>query len=218
MKSFSACVQELLDAWISGGDGANAISLYQTIAGPFQPDMVLAVVDCTAAEPLNFVIKFVRRYSVATRMSDCLSLQETYSFGSFPDQKYLENVVSPKLTEVLENQRPSLSKGMTTVAGAIIAYEQLLIPQRRARGRSEWCIALLQINRLLPQSSRFYADSVDGNVLQLLSEGLSHREIGLHLQLSYRTVEHRLERLKRKFGARNLQHLVVLWIAGGLVI
>lgn len=218
MKSFSACVQELLDAWISRGESAEAISLYHTTVAAIRPDMVLAVVDCTAAKPMDFSIEFVRRYTVATKMSDFLLMQETCLFGSFPDRKYLENVAIPKLSEVLEKQRPSLSKGMTTIAGAIIAYEQLLIPQRRARGRSEWCIAFLKINRLLPQASRLDTDSVDASVLQLLSEGLSHKEIGHHLQLSYRTVEHRLERLKRKSGARNLQHLVALWIAGGLVI
>jgi len=218
MKSFSVCVQELLDAWISRGESAEASSLYQTIVLAMHPDMVLAVVDCTAAEQMNFVIKFVRRYSVATRMSDFFLAQETCSFGSFPDRKYLESVAIPKFTEVLQKQRPSLSKGMTTIAGAIIAYEQLLIPQRRARGRSEWCIAIVKINRLLSQASRFETDSVDASVLQLLSEGLSHKEIGHHLQLSYRTIEHRLERLKLKSGARNLQHLVALWIASGLVV
>lgn len=218
MKSFSGCVQELLDAWIFPGESAEAVSLYQTTVAAIRPDMVLAVVDCTATEPMDFSIEFVRRYTVATRMSDFLQVQETCSLGSFPDHTYLQNFAIPQLTEVLAKQRPSLSKGMTTIAGAIIAYEQLLIPQRRALGRSEWCIALLKIERLLPQASRFDTDSVDASVLQLLSEGLSHKEIGHHLQLSYRTVEHRLERLKRKSGARNLQHLVALWIASGLVV
>ncbi len=218
MKSFSACVQELLDAWISKGESAEASSLYQTTTAAMQGNMVLAVIDCTTAEPLDFSIEFVRRYTVATRMSDFLSLLETCSLRNFPDRQYLDNAAVAKLIEVLEKQRPSLSKGITNIAGSKIAYEQLLIPQRRARGRSEWCIAMVKINRLLPQAARFDTDIVDASVLQLLSEGLSHKEIGHHLQLSYRTVEHRLERLKRKSGARNLQHLVALWIAGGLVV
>lgn len=67
MKSFSACVQELLDAWISRGESAEASSLYQTTTAAMQANMVMAVIDCTTAEPMDFSVEFVRRLLVSMR-------------------------------------------------------------------------------------------------------------------------------------------------------
>lgn len=68
---------------------------------------------------------------------------------------------------------------------------------------------------MLPLSA-FKADGIDLSILQLLTEGAAQREIGLKLELSPRTIEHRIERLKAKLGAKNLQHLVALWISSAL--
>ncbi len=218
MKSFSACVHELMDAWLSGREGKGANTIYGSVLDAMPPNVVLAVVDCAAADPTDFSIEFIRRYGIATRMQAFLALQETCSFWVFRDQEYLKNTAIPALTDVLSQRRPSLSKGTTTLGGSKIAYERLLIPQKRASGRSEWCILFSKINLLLPRTSSFNADSIDLNILQLLTEGFSQKEIGLWLQLSHRTIEHRIERLKNRAGARNLQHLVAVWISNGIVV
>ncbi|WP_390919876.1 LuxR C-terminal-related transcriptional regulator [Neorhizobium turbinariae] len=46
-----------------------------------------------------------------------------------------------------------------------------------------------------------------------LIEGQTTKEIGDLLQLSPRTIEHRIDRLKTRFEARNLVHLVAKLVA-----
>lgn len=216
VKSFSACVHDLMDAWIKSRDGADAADIYQAAMRPLQPNVILAVVDCKFPSVEAFSVEFVRRYSVATKVLDFLTLQESFDFRSFPDQEYLKHTVIPVLVEVLTQKRPSLSKGSTNFGGCKIVYERLLVPQKSGSSRSEWCIVFSRIDLLLPEVSGFKTDGIDLSILQLLTEGAAQKEIGLRLELSPRTIEHRIERLKAMVGARNLQHLVALWISNRL--
>ncbi|MEH0293032.1 helix-turn-helix transcriptional regulator [Agrobacterium sp. CCNWLW71] len=217
VKSFSASVQDLMDAWIKSKDGADAADIYQAAMRPLQPNVILAVVDCRFPSVEAFSVEFVRRYSGATKVLDFLTLQEPSDFRSFPDQECLKHTAVPALTEVLTQQRPSLSKGNTNFGGCKIVYECLLLPQKFETGRSEWCIIFSKIDLLLPEVSGFETDGIDLSILQLLTEGATQKEIGLRLGLSPRTIEHRIDRLKGRVGAKNIQHLVALWIASRLV-
>ncbi|WP_245512320.1 helix-turn-helix domain-containing protein [Rhizobium leguminosarum] len=53
-------------------------------------------------------------------------------------------------------------------------------------------------------------DEFDHSVLQLLYEGLSAKEIAQQVEISHRTVEHRIERMKARIGARTISQLVAL--------
>ncbi|MGI0523997.1 response regulator transcription factor [Rhizobium giardinii] len=95
--------------------------------------------------------------------------------------------------------------------------ERLLLPQKCRNGRSSWCISFADVKFLLPPCpKRPNFDDADLSILQLLREGFSVKEIGIRIELSHRTVEHRIERLKSKMGARSLPHLVALSIAAEL--
>lgn len=218
VKSFSACVHDLMDAWIKSRDGAEATDIYQAAMRPMQPNVILAVIDCKASEAGAFSIEFIRRYSVATEALDFLALQQQtpLHFRNFPDQDHLKNTAIPALTEVLTHRRPSFSKGSTAFGGCKIVYQRLLVPQKSGTGRSEWCIVFSRIDLLLPEVLGFQVDGIDLSILQLLTEGAAQKEIGLRLELSPRTIEHRIERLKVRMGAKNLQHLVALWISSRL--
>jgi len=171
------------------------------------------VVDYKFPSVEAFSVEFVRRYSVATKVLDFATLQEPFDFGSFPDQEYLKHITIPALTEVLAQKRPSLCKGSNVFGGWRIVYERLLVPKKSGIRRSEWCIVFSRIDLLLPEVSGFKTDGIDLSILQLLTEGAAQKEIGLMLNLSPRTIEHRIERLKARMGAKNLQHMVALWIA-----
>lgn len=56
-------------------------------------------------------------------------------------------------------------------------------------------------------------DITDDNIIQLLIEGQTTKEIGALLHLSPRTIEHRIDRLKTRFEARNVVHLVAKLVA-----
>jgi len=155
-------------------------------------------------------------YSVATKVLDFATLQEPFDFRSFPDQEYLKHIAIPALTEVLAQKRPSLSKGSTVFAGRRIVYERLLVPKKSGTRRNEWCIVFSRIDLLLPVVSWFKADGIDLSIPQLLPEGVAQKEIGLRLERSPWTIEHRIERLKAMVGANNIQHLVAHWISSRL--
>ncbi|WP_320197411.1 LuxR C-terminal-related transcriptional regulator [Agrobacterium sp. rho-13.3] len=216
MKSFATCVHDLMDAWITSREGAQATDIYQAVMGPTQPNVVLAVVDCRDSEIGTFSVDFIHRYSIATTAFDFLKLQwqEPLDLRSFLDQKYLRDSVIPALSRVMNGRRPSLSKGNTACGGCKIFYEMLLIPQKNAIQQCEWCILFSKIDLVLPAAlQQFQADGIDLSILQLLTEGAFQKEIGARLKLSPRTIEHRIERLKERVGAKNLHHLVALWIS-----
>nr|WP_246733118.1 LuxR C-terminal-related transcriptional regulator [Rhizobium ruizarguesonis] len=97
--------------------------------------------------------------------------------------------------------------------GKFAALEYLLLPQKGGG----WCIAVIDFQLLLPiPRTRADVDDVDRAILRLLYEGFSGKEIGQQVDLSHRTIEHRIERLKQGFGARSIAQLVALSIAGGL--
>nr|WP_245472673.1 helix-turn-helix transcriptional regulator [Rhizobium leguminosarum] len=61
-----------------------------------------------------------------------------------------------------------------------------------------------------------HVDEIDHAVLQLLYQGFSAKEIAQQVEISHRTVEHRIERMKARIGARTISQLVALSIASGL--
>lgn len=53
---------------------------------------------------------------------------------------------------------------------------------------------------------------------KLLLSGLTSKEIGSHLNLSYRTIEDYISSLKRKFNARNKSDLIVKLLDHGVKV
>lgn len=63
----------------------------------------------------------------------------------------------------------------------------------------------------LPQQIDWLTEDITARqkqVLKLISEGLSHKQIGLKLELSERTIETHKENLIKKFGAKNVAELI----------
>ncbi|MDO5897883.1 helix-turn-helix domain-containing protein [Agrobacterium sp. Azo12] len=218
VKSFSMCVQDLMDSWIDSGDAIAALDVYKAVVGPMEPNVILAVIDCRDAIAGKFSVEFIRPYSVPTTALDFLALQRRgpLDLQDLADSDYLKSAAIPALIEVIHNKRPSFTKGNATFESCKIIYEQLLIPQKSSVGRGEWCILLSKIDLLLAEVPKFHAEGFDLCILQLLTEGASQKEIAAKMDLSYRTIEHRIERLKARIGAKNLQHLVALWITSNL--
>jgi len=216
-NSFSEVVHDLMDAWIASAEGADAGDIYEVISKSIRPNLVLAVIDTSAEDAMDFVIDFVHRYEVATDVQGVSELQTRRMFRDFRDQEFLRQHLIPACEEVLQQQRPVFSRVLTAVAGLRIAYERLLLPQKCRNGRSSWCISFADVKFLLPPCpKRPNFDDADLSILQLLREGFSVKEIGIRIELSHRTVEHRIERLKSKMSARSLPHLVALSIAAEL--
>ncbi|KAI1694567.1 bacterial regulatory protein, luxR family domain-containing protein [Ditylenchus destructor] len=162
-------------------------------------NMVLLVVDTRSGKPEEFHLDFIKGYDLPTGFASLHLLQRPSSFSDFPDQHYLQGIVIPTYANAAERQRPAMGR------------------IKNSAGRSSGCIGLLDIRFLLPAGPR--ADGLndaDLGIVQLLVEGASTREIADVMSLSARTIEHRIERLKSAFGARNIAHLVGLSISAGI--
>jgi DNA-binding NarL/FixJ family response regulator len=60
----------------------------------------------------------------------------------------------------------------------------------------------------MPPGQDAKTDKTDDNAIQLLIEGHTAKEIAQVLNLSPQTIEHRIDKLKDRFDARNLVHSV----------
>lgn len=215
IESFATCVHDLMDAWIKSAEGAEAADIYQPVSGTMQPNVVLAVINCRDFEIGAFSVDFIHRCRIATDAFDFLKLQrqEPLHFELFPDQQHLTDIVTPALREVMASKRPSLSKASTVFGGCKTFHETLILPQKSTAQQIGWCILFSQTDLLLPNPMLFRTDGIDLSILPLLTDGALQKEVGLRLKLSPWTIEHRIERLKGRAWAENLQHLVALWIS-----
>jgi len=213
--TFKQISRLLMDSWISSPDElGDPEGLYGPFHGMLRPNMVLLVVDTRSRNPEEFHVDLVKGYGVPTGLADMSLLLRPGSFADFPDQHYLQGIVVPAYTDAAERQRPAMARIVTRVLGMHVAYDRIILPQKNSAGRSSWCIGLLDIRFLLPTGPRTDGlDDADLAILQLLAEGASTREVATAANLSARTIEHRIERLKSRFQARNITQLVVLAIS-----
>lgn len=216
--TFKQISRLLMDSWISSPDGlADPESLYGPFRAMLRANMVLLVIDTRSGKPEEFHLDFIKGYDLPTGFASLHVLQRPSSLSDFPDQHYLQGIVVPAYADAAERQRPTMRHIVTRILDMYVAYDRIILPQKNSAGRSSWCIGLLDIRFLLPTGPRTAGlDDPDLGIVQLLVEGASTREIADVMSLSARTIEHRIERLKSAFGARNIAHLVGLSISAGI--
>ncbi len=216
--TFKQISRLLMDSWISSPDGLrNPKDIYVSILGMLRPSMILLVVDTSSGNTRDFRIDFIQNYGLPSGFADISLLQQPQSFADFPDQKYLHEIMVPAYVAAIERQRPSMGHILARILGMHAASTRIVLPQKNSSGRSAWCISLVDVHFLLQTGTRAEGmDDADLGILQLLTEGASTKEIAEAMHLSPRTVEHRIERLKSAFGARNIAHLVALSISASI--
>jgi DNA-binding CsgD family transcriptional regulator len=216
--TFKQISRLLMDSWISSPDGlADPEGLYSPFLRLLRPNMVLAVTDTRSEKPEEFHLDFIKGYDHPTGFASLHLLQRRGSFSDFPDQHYLQGIVIPAYADAAERQRPAMGRIVTRILDMHVAYDRIILPQKNSAGRSSWCIGLLDVRFLLPTGPQTASlDDADLAILQLLAEGASTREVATAANLSARTIEHRIERLKSRFRARNITQLVTLAISAGI--
>lgn len=215
-KPFTAITQKMLDAWIETdpNEPAEPQTVYAGALDFLSIKMRLTVFRIDGDDPLKWQMTPVRHSGFTSSLINVNKLFEDQRIGDFKDQTYMAEAVIPRLNQVITNQQPSMELVKTRIFGINLGYDRILIPQR-TNGRPEWVISSSYARFLLdaPKSHNKF-DIDDEAVVQLLLEGCTAKEIASQLGLSHRTVEHRLDRLKTRFGARNLVHLVVMLLGG----
>lgn len=217
--SFSTVVRKLTDAWILTDPArpARPEDVYAGVEDLLSLKMRLTVFRITGNDPLNWNMIAIRHSGFRSRILNVNKLFADCTIGEFKDRRYMEEAVIPRLVEVIERQQPSSELVKTRLLGINLGYDRILLPQKNEK-RPEWVISSSNAQFLLSSPQRLESlDIGDEAILQLLMEGSTAKEIANTLEISHRTVEHRLERIKLKYGAKNNVHLVAMLMSARLV-
>jgi len=212
---FSAVTRKMLDNWLQTGP-ENPVSpdvIYGDIVDMLSIKMRLTVFSIAGDDPKRWFMKAIRHSGFTSRILNINKIFADCYIGDFKDQAYMDGAVIPRLRQVLETQQPSMELVKTRLFGVNLGYDRILIPQRNT-GRPAWIISSSYAQFLLsPPKRQEQLDVADEAIIQLLVEGATAKEIAVTLDISHRTVEHRLERMKERYGAKNTVHLVAMLIA-----
>lgn len=214
-KPFSAVTRKMIDAWLQteAGQPVAPDVVYRDILDMLSMKMRLTVFSINGDDPLRWHMKAIRHSGFTSRILNINAIFADCHIGEFKDQTYMREAVIPRLQQVLDTQQPSMELVKTRLFGVNLGYDRILIPQRNA-DRPEWIISSSYAQFLLsPPERQEKLDIADEAIVQLLIEGATAKEIAVSLGVSHRTVEHRLERMKERYGARNAVHLVAMLIA-----
>lgn len=205
----------MIDSWIQTTPErpAEAEEVYNDALDLLSIKMRLTVFRIVGDDPKRWFMKTVRHSGFSSRILNINKIFTDSHIGEFKDQSYMESAVIPRLLQVLNTQQPCIELVKTRLFGVNLGYDRILLPQRNLGG-SDWIISSSFARFLLsPPQHREQLDVADEAIVQLLIEGASAKELAVTLGLSHRTVEHRLERMKQRYGARNVVHLVAMLIA-----
>lgn len=212
MTSFNALSQTLIDAWLLSDEATNPQDLYATILNSLTIKMALSVVATEADDPYDWRFRRVKDFGFRSHLLNQMKQQ-------FPDaalrdlnRSFIDDAIIAPYSRALEVKRPALELVRTKLLGVRIGYERLILPQK-CDGKPGWCMSLIEGRFFISPMREAKTDLTDDNIIQLLIEGQSMKEIAEFLHLSPRTIEHRIDRLKSRFEAKNLVHLVAKLVA-----
>jgi DNA-binding CsgD family transcriptional regulator len=211
---FNTISRTLLDNWLSMAD-PQPDDIYRDVVDKMSVRMRLTVIDVGAEKPEDWVLRPVRQTRLSTRILNLNALFKAGSFADFKDQEYLNTSVIPQYLAVLDRRQPIIDTVATKLLGIKIAYDRILLPEK-AKGRPSW-IVTCTYGRFMASTATESPniDNVDEAILLHVMAGESAKEIAVHMNLSPRTVEHRLERLRKQLGARSLPHLITMLVVAG---
>jgi Response regulator containing a CheY-like receiver domain and an HTH DNA-binding domain len=212
MSSYNSITRDLIDLWLQSDKTTTPESLYNGILGRLSIKMALSVVTTAADNPYDWRFRRVKDFGFKSHLLNRLREQFPDAPLRDHDRSFIETSIIPAYSRVLEVGRPTLELVRTKVMGVSIGYERLVLPQK-SDDKPAWCISLVEGRFFVSPIQDAKTDITDDNIIQLLIEGQTTKEIGDLLQLSPRTIEHRIDRLKTRFEARNLVHLVAKLVA-----
>lgn len=212
---FSAVTRKMLDNWLltDPEQPTSPEIVYRDILEMLSIKMRLTVFTVEGNDPKRWFMKAIRHSGFTSRILNINKIFADAYIGEFKDQTYMEEAVIPRLLQVMASQQPSMELVKTRLFGINLGYDRILLPQRNT-DRPQWIISSSYAQFLLSPPRRIeQMDVADEAIIQLLVEGATAKEIAVSLSISHRTVEHRLERMKERYGARNTVHLVAMLIA-----
>lgn len=212
---FSVTSRQLMDAWLQTDATRPALpsDVYSAVVDRLTIKTRLTVFWIRGDDPMAWPIEAVRNYGFVSRVLNMKKLLPDGPLGNVKDKDYLERAVIPQIREAVTTQQPKIELVKAKFFGVNVGYDRILLPQK-SDARPDWVISCTFAQFLLnPSTSEATLDISDEAIVQLLIEGATAKEIAANLGVSHRTVEHRLEKMKQRFGVRNVVHLTAMLIA-----
>lgn len=205
---FPDLARRLTDAWLenSGGLSVSPDAIWRSVKGLLKVNMALIVVDMVNAPP-NWHMDFIQRYGIPTSLIDAKGLQNAGGLRDFSRVPLLEQHIVGVCQKAISDGRPTIGKIDHVIQDARVVASGIVVPDPTAK--KTWCVILGEVHSIsaVVRDARF--DDIDLSIVQLLREGLSAREIGHVIELSPRTVEHRIERMKARADVKSIVPLLI---------
>lgn len=119
----------------------------------------------------------------------------------------LEQHIVGVCQKAITDGRPIIGKIDRVIQDARIVASGIVVPDPTAK--KTWCVILGEVHSISAVIRDVRVDDIDLSIVQLLREGLSAREIGDVIELSPRTVEHRIEKMKARAGVKSIVPLLI---------
>ena len=210
MASFNSLSHQLIDEWLKADSLDSPGDLYGPFINEVSIKMALSVVETTAPEPYDWYFYRVIQWGYKSKLLKPMLAEYPNAQLLNLNRSFVDKNIVPafqRVLRVLDSKRPTIDMVKTEVLGVRIGYERLIIPQK-TNGLPKWCLSLKEGRFAIPSHQEIKSDLTDEGIIQLLIEGNTAREIAELLNLSPRTIEHRIDKMKIRFGAKNLVHLV----------
>lgn len=205
---FPDLARRLTDAWLdnAGKLSVSPDAIWRSVKDFLKVNMTLIVVDMAKAAP-NWHMDFIQRYGIPTGLIDAKGLQNAGSLRDISRAPLLEQHIIGVCQKAITDGRPIIGKIDRVIQDARIVASGIVVPDPTAK--KTWCVILGEVHSIsaVVRDARF--DDIDLSIVQLLREGLSAREIGHVIELSPRTVEHRIERMKARAGVKSIVPLLI---------
>jgi DNA-binding CsgD family transcriptional regulator len=212
MSSFNTISQDLIDVWLRSDEMTNPESVYAGIINRLTIKMALSVVTTVADNPYDWRFLRVKDFGFKSHLLNQMKQQFPDAALHDLDRSFVDDAIIPAYSRAIEVGRPTLDLVRTRLLGVRIGYERVILPQK-GNGKPAWCISLVEGRFFVSPTREAKTDITDDNIIQLLIEGQTTKEIAEVLHLSPRTIEHRIDKLKNRFEAKNLVHLVAKFVA-----
>ncbi len=214
---FTTICQRLIDNWIHSGVSSpgSPEDIYSGILSSLTIRMRLSVIEIISDEPREWLLRPVHQTGILSRILDLDSLFGEGRLGDIKDQAYVESSVLPAYAQAIRVAQPMIDSVETKLLGVRVIYDRIILPQR-SKSPPRWLLICTN-GRFMAGTSmnNLEIDGTDQEILMALIEGMTSKEIAAIVSLSHRTVEHRLERVKKQVGARSLPHLAALFVTAG---
>ncbi|MHA6685357.1 response regulator transcription factor [Mesorhizobium sp. A556] len=169
----------------------------------------LYIIDLLPDDPLQF------GSDALVENVDMRGLRST--LGGYADQQYVKRDVVPHFLDAKESGEMSWLRMKSRIQDQIAVYDRLLLPVAEHKS-VRWAISITKTRLLLPAmpKARLLTERQE-DILFLLSQGSSSKEIARRFGVSHRTVEHQVDAIKKRLGAKNVAHAVAIAVAQAII-